>query len=126
MTERMQDYMSELDLSKFEKRMIIRNTKQEDIDEIIKMQNSCFPGMEPWKRDQLESHLEIFPEGQFVAEYDGKVVGSCSSLIINFDEYDDRHSWDDVTDEGYISNHNPEGYNLYGIEVMTHPEFNSI
>ncbi|GAE45205.1 carbon-nitrogen hydrolase [Mesobacillus boroniphilus JCM 21738] len=64
--------MSELDLSKFEKRMIIRNTKQEDIDEIIKMQNSCFPGMEPWKRDQLESHLEIFPEANLSPNMMGK------------------------------------------------------
>ena len=70
----------------------------------------------------LRSHLTIFPEGQLVAELDGKVIGSCSSLIINFDEYDDRHSWSDVTDAGYITNHNPDGYNLYGIEVMVHPE----
>ncbi|MBT2759463.1 bifunctional GNAT family N-acetyltransferase/carbon-nitrogen hydrolase family protein [Mesobacillus foraminis] len=115
--------MSKLDLTKFEKKMIIRNMQREDIDGIIKMQNVCFPGMEPWKRDQLESHLSIFPDGQFVAEYDGEVIGSCSSLIINFDEYDDRHSWDDITDNGYITNHNPEGYNLYGIEVMVHPDY---
>lgn len=115
--------MSNLDLHKFEKIMEIRNMKLGDIDEIIAMQATCFPGMDPWKRDQLESHLEIFPEGQFVAEYDGKVIGSCSSLIINFDEYDDRHTWDDVTDNGYITNHNPDGYNLYGIEVMVDPKF---
>ena len=115
--------MPNLDLHKFEKIMEIRNMKLGDIDEIIAMQASCFPGMDPWKRDQLESHLEIFPEGQFVAEYDGRVIGSCSSLIINFDEYDDRHTWDDVTDNGYITNHNPDGYNLYGIEVMVHPKF---
>lgn len=115
--------MPKLDLSKFEKKMIIRNMKREDIDSIITMQNVCFPGMEPWKREQLESHLSIFPEGQFVAEFDGEVIGSCSSLIINFDEYDDRHSWDDITDNGYITNHNQDGYNLYGIEVMVHPEY---
>ncbi|CAM3509506.1 bifunctional GNAT family N-acetyltransferase/carbon-nitrogen hydrolase family protein [Aeromicrobium ponti] len=115
--------MTKLDLTKFEKKMIIRNTRHTDIDHIIALQEVCFPGMDPWKREHLESHLEIFPEGQFVAEYDGEIIGSCSSLIINFDEYDDRHSWDDVTDKGYITNHNPEGYNLYGIEVMVHPDY---
>jgi predicted amidohydrolase/ribosomal protein S18 acetylase RimI-like enzyme len=115
--------MSELDLSKFEKKMIVRNMRPGDIDSIIDMQTVCFPGMIPWERDQLESHLEIFPEGQFVAEFDGEVIGSCSSLIINFDEYDDRHTWDDVTDNGYITNHNHNGYNLYGIEVMVHPAY---
>ena len=113
----------ELDLTKFEHRLEIRQTQRKDIDAIIKLQAICFPGMEPWKREHLESHLEIFPEGQFCAELNGEIIGSCSSLIINFDEYDDRHTWSDITDDGYITNHNPDGYNLYGIEVMVHPKY---
>lgn len=112
-----------LDLSQFEKKMIIRNLEEKDIDTIIRMQDICFPGMDPWEKKHLESHLNIFPEGQFVAEYEGKVIASCSSLIINFDEYDDVHTWGDVTDDGYITNHNPDGYNLYGIEVMVDPQY---
>ena len=113
----------EIDLSSFEMSMIIREMKEDDIEKILAMQEVCFPGMEPWEEEQLKSHLSIFPEGQFVAELDGEIIGSCSSLIINFDEYDDKHSWDDISDKGYITNHNPEGYNLYGIEVMVHPEY---
>lgn len=115
--------MSKLDLSQFEKKMIVRNINHDDIEKIIKLQEVCFPNMEPWKREHLESHIEHFPEGQICVEYDGEIIGSCSSLIVNFDEYDDKHTWDDITDEGYITNHDPEGYNLYGIEVMVHPEF---
>ncbi|GAA0327953.1 bifunctional GNAT family N-acetyltransferase/carbon-nitrogen hydrolase family protein [Bacillus carboniphilus] len=115
--------MSKLDLSRFEKKMIVRNMREEDIDDIINLGKICFPGMEPWKRDQLESHLRMFQEGQFVAEFEDEIIASCSSLIIDFDEYDDRHTWDDITDGGYITNHNPEGYNLYGIEVMVHPDY---
>jgi predicted amidohydrolase/ribosomal protein S18 acetylase RimI-like enzyme len=116
--------MSEkLDLSKFEKKMIIRNIEESDIDAIIKLQEKCFPGMEPWKREHLESHLDHFSEGQFCAEFEGKIIGSCSSLLVNFDEYDDRHTWDDITDNGYITNHDPNGYNMYGIEVMVHPSY---
>lgn len=112
-----------LDLSQFEKKMIIRPMEHKDIQDIITMQSVCFPGMEPWKVEHLESHLDVFPEGQLVAELEGEIIASCSSLIINFDEYDDRHTWDDVTDNGYITNHNPDGYNLYGIEVMVHPDY---
>ncbi|WP_379970417.1 GNAT family N-acetyltransferase [Ectobacillus sp. sgz5001026] len=113
----------QLDLKKFEKKILIRNIEYRDIDSIIAMQASCFPGMEPWTRAQLESHLEHFQEGQFCAEFEGEIIGSCSSLLINFDEYDDRHTWDDITDNGYITNHNPDGYNMYGIEVMVHPAY---
>lgn len=103
--------------------MIVRNTTAADIDQLLQLQKVCFPNMEPWKREHLESHLYQFSEGQFVVEYDGAIIGSCSSLIVNFDEYDDKHTWDDITDEGYITNHDPDGYNLYGIEVMVHPDF---
>ncbi len=113
----------EFDLSSFEISMIVRQMEMSDIPEIIAMQEACFPGMDPWETEHLKSHLTVFPEGQFVAELDGQIIGSCSSLIVNFAEYDDRHTWDDISDNGYITNHNPEGYNLYGIEVMVHPEF---
>ncbi|MEQ6376892.1 bifunctional GNAT family N-acetyltransferase/carbon-nitrogen hydrolase family protein [Bacillaceae bacterium S4-13-56] len=115
--------MPKLDLSKFEHKIKIRNIEYSDIEQILKLQELCFPNMEPWKRDQLKSHIDHFQEGQFCVEYDSQIIGTCSSLIVNFDEYDDKHTWDDITDEGYITNHDPDGYNLYGIEVMVHPDF---
>ncbi|WP_286229877.1 bifunctional GNAT family N-acetyltransferase/carbon-nitrogen hydrolase family protein [Neobacillus mesonae] len=115
--------MSNTDMSKYEKKIIIRNIREEDIDEIIALGKVCFPNMEPWKREQLLSHIRIFPEGQFCVEYEDKIVGSCSSLIVNFDEYNDQHTWDTITDNGYITNHAPDGFNLYGIEVMVDPEY---
>lgn len=113
----------EINLDKFNKSIEARQMTKDDIDEIIALQNICFPGMEPWKKEHLESHINLFPRGQMVIEYDGKIIGSCSSLIINFDEYDDRHTWDSITDNGYITNHNDNGHNLYGIEVMVHPDY---
>lgn len=115
--------MSGIDLKKFEKKIILRNIRKEDIDDIIQLQMVCFPDMETWTREQLESHIDIFPEGQFCVEYDDKIIGSCSSLIVDFEEYDAEHSYNEITDNGYIRNHDPEGQNLYGIEVMVHPEY---
>lgn len=115
--------MPEYDTSKYEKKIFVRNIRHEDIETIIQLGRTCFPQMEPWKHEQLASHVEIFPEGQFCVEYEGEIIGSCSSLIVNFDEYDDQHTWKVITDNGYITNHDPEGFNLYGIEVMVHPEY---
>lgn len=113
----------EINLEKFNKSIEARQMTFDDIDEIIALQKICFPGMEPWERAHLESHLNLFPRGQMVIEYEEKIIGSCSSLIINFDEYDDKHTWNDITDSGYITNHNDNGHNLYGIEVMVHPDY---
>lgn len=115
--------MPNLDLSKFEKKIMVRNIREDDIEEIIQLQKLCFKDMEPWKKEHLKSHINIFPEGQICVEYDGKIIGSSSSLVINFEEYDNKHTWDGITDGGYITNHDPEGYNLYGIEVMVHPDY---
>ncbi|KUK73673.1 MAG: Uncharacterized protein XD91_0490 [Clostridiales bacterium 38_11] len=35
--------MSDIDLTKFEKKMIVRTIKQNDFDEIIALQKLCFP-----------------------------------------------------------------------------------
>ncbi|TFE24525.1 bifunctional GNAT family N-acetyltransferase/carbon-nitrogen hydrolase family protein [Cohnella luojiensis] len=110
-------------ISQFEKKVIIRNIEREDFDKIIELQTICFPNMSPWKKDQLESHIRYFPEGQICVESEGDIIGSCSSLIVNFDDYLEQHTYSEITDKGYIRNHNPRGGNLYGMEVMVHPEF---
>ena len=57
------------------------------------MQSQCFPGMHPWGRDQIESQLSIFPEGQLVVEIDGKLAASSSSLILENDPSLEWHNW---------------------------------
>ena len=113
----------QIDLSKMEKKIIIRQVEEKDIDEIVELSKTCFPNMEPWTRAHLKSHINIFPEGQFCVEYDGRIIGASSSLIIDFNEYEDRHTFDEITDRGYITNHDPEGKHLYGISIMVHPDF---
>ncbi len=112
-----------IDLSKMEKKIIIRNVEEIDIDDIVKLSKICFPKMEPWTGEHLKSHIEIFPEGQICVEYEGRIIGASSSLIIDFNEYEDRHTYDEITDNGYITNHDPDGMHLYGIAIMVHPDF---
>ena len=118
--------MPNIDLSKFENKLIVRPIEREDFQAIIDLQKICFQNMEPWTLAQLDSHLRIFPEGQICVSYNDQIIGSSSSLILNFDEYNDQHSWAEITANGYITNHDPDGYNLYGIEVMVHPDFRNM
>jgi predicted amidohydrolase/ribosomal protein S18 acetylase RimI-like enzyme len=104
----------------------IRQLTSNDFDAVVELQQRGFPGMKPWTREHFESHLKYFPEGQIGAEYDGRLVGSSSSLIIEFDEYGGRHTWADIADRGYITNHDPDGDTLYGIEVVVDPEYRGI
>ncbi len=114
---------AKLRLGEFERKIRLRPLSLDDYSDLVAMQELCFPGMQAWGRDQIESQLEHFPEGQLVLEYQGRLVASASSLIVDYDRYDEWHDWKRVTDGGYIRNHTPGGDTLYGIEIMVHPEF---
>ncbi len=111
-----------LDIADFESEIILRNIKPEDFDAIVALQKKCFPRMAPWDRAQFDSQLEIFPEGQFCIEVDGRIVASATSLIVDFDLYSDWHNWKEISDNGYIRNHDPNGDTMYGIEIMVDPD----
>ncbi len=104
--------------------IIVRNTKPEDFAGIIDMTKEVYAESIPWNATQLASHLNVFPEGQFVAvEVENqRVVGMAASLIVLWNDYDMNASWRDFTDHGMFTNHDPaQGRTLYGAEVMVHP-----
>lgn len=104
----------------------IRTMTKDDIPKVVDLQKIAFPAMAAegvyWKPDQLNAHLEVFPEGQFVAEYNGKIVGSCSSLIIKLKSEYQEHTWKDACGDSFFKNHDPNGDSLYGADVSSHPD----
>ena len=108
-------------------RVTIRTLRKDDIPAIVDLQKAAFPTMAAegvyWKPFQLEAHLKVFPEGQFCAEYKGKIVGSCSSLIIKLEPEYKKHTWKEACGSSLFEGHNPNGDTLYGADVSTHPDF---
>jgi len=107
-------------------KIVQRQATDDDFSDIVRLSKKCFPEHEPWKLEMLESQYTIFPEGMQVIEYEGEIVASASSLIVTMEDYDDNHTWTEIADNGYITNHDPEGDTLYGIEVMVDPEFQGL
>ena len=115
--------MPELDLQEYEWNVEVRQLRIEDFDALLEMQARCFPGMLSWERDQIESQLAIFPEGQIVIEIDGKLAASSSSLMLQYESGIAWHDWKKIADGGFIRNHNKNGDTLYGIEIMVDAEY---
>lgn len=102
--------------------LIVKNVGRNDIEEVVELSKIVYDPDIAYEKEHLESQLDIFPQGQLCIRYKGKVVAACSSLIINLEDYGESHSFGEITDEGYIRNHNPNGLTLYGFDVTVHPD----
>lgn len=105
------------------KHFCVRPMTLDDIPAVIDLQVRAFPGKPPWGAEQLARHIEIFPEGQLVAlDETGRVLGSASSLIIDWDDYAESANWSVITGHGNFDTHNPLGKTLYGADMGVAPE----
>ena len=78
--------------------------------------------MQTWLSMEQQSHIRIFPEGQFCTELDDEIVASARSLIVSLKPEYKNHRWYEITGYGMFTNHNPKGDSLYGADISTHPK----
>ena len=101
--------------------VLIRPTTLDDIPEIVKLQEESFADLAKmgniWHPDELRSHLDIFPEGQLVAELEKKIVGSATSLIVQLNPIYEDHTWKSITGNGMLTTHLPAADTLYGADI---------
>ncbi|TAE75545.1 MAG: GNAT family N-acetyltransferase [Verrucomicrobia bacterium] len=119
--------MSSLDPSITSRPVLIRNPTVDDIPAILALHRRCFPEVDKarvaWGEKHLRSHLNLFPEGQFLAERDGTLLGVASSLIVSLGRDPLRkHTYDGITDTGFFYNHDPQGDTLYGADIYVDPD----
>lgn len=100
----------------------VRNLMVQDVDAAIELQRRVYPAIPAFSRSQYESLLRHFPQGQLVAELEGKIVGLALSLVVTWNDYSLHHTWDSVTHLGFFDTHDMSGHTLYGAEVCVDPE----
>lgn len=100
----------------------IRNLTVADIAAASDLQRRVYKAIPAFSQEQFESLLGHFPEGQFVAEADGKLVGIAISLVVLWDDYSLHHTWAEVTNGGHFDTHDMGGRTLYGAEVCVDPD----
>ncbi|AST91863.1 GNAT family N-acetyltransferase [Sutcliffiella cohnii] len=107
---------------------IIRNYKESDFTSLMKVQEESFPPPFPselwWNEEQLSNHVKLFPEGALCIEVDGRIAGSMTGLIVDY--HNEDHTWEDITDNGYIRNHNDNGNTLYVVDICVSPQYRKL
>jgi ribosomal protein S18 acetylase RimI-like enzyme len=110
--------------------VVIRNYEEKDFPDLIRIQQESFPPPFPselwWNEVQLKNHVTLFPQGALCIEVNGEIAGSMTGLLVDFDPQHPEHSWEAITDNGYIRNHNPNGNTLYVVDIGVRPAFRKL
>ncbi|WP_078380446.1 GNAT family N-acetyltransferase [Sutcliffiella halmapala] len=109
---------------------VIRTYEEKDFPHLIRVQQESFPPPFPaelwWNEEQLRNHITLFPEGALCFEVNGVVAGSMTGLLVEYDPLQPNHTWEEITDNGYIRTHNPNGNTLYVVDISVSPNFRKL
>ncbi|WP_159947647.1 carbon-nitrogen hydrolase family protein [Polaribacter septentrionalilitoris] len=79
-----------------------------------------------WNEAQIQSLIDKFPEGQVVIKINDKLAGCAFSLRVDYDKFDDHHTYQEITGNYSFNTHSDKGDVLYGIEVFIKPEYRGL
>lgn len=102
--------------------------KYRDYEELREAMLMSYQGMSSaiWKVGEIASLLDKFPEGQVVIKIDGVLVGCALSIIVNYDNLKNDHTYRDATGQYTFNTHSYDGDVLYGIDVFIHPDYRGL
>lgn len=110
---------------KSEYQVNIRNLTIEDYPSLRAGMKTAYASMGGglWSKEHIQKLLDIFPEGQICVDVNGRAVACALSLIIDYEKFGDKHTYEEITGNYSFNTHDPDGNVLYGIDVFVDPAF---
>lgn len=50
-----------------------------------------------WKQDHIKALIKRFPDGQVVLKVNDQIVGCALSIVVDYDQFDDHHTYAQMT-----------------------------
>lgn len=104
-------------------KLLLRQAVPADVPQLVELTGRVYTPEWGHSAEMLRSQQTHFPEGQFVVEYEGRIVGHCATFRIDEATALAPHTWAQITGGGMGSRHKPDGDWLYGMEVVVHPDY---
>ncbi|HEX8261517.1 MAG TPA: GNAT family N-acetyltransferase, partial [Allosphingosinicella sp.] len=107
-------------------RLEVRQAGQADVAGIVALVDRAYDRLSGYSRGMVRGQINNWPEGQFVAVYEGKIAGYCATMRLDERLALSPHSWDEITGDGFASRHDPTGDWLYGFEMCVDPKLRGV
>ncbi|WP_347173790.1 carbon-nitrogen hydrolase family protein [Polaribacter uvawellassae] len=79
-----------------------------------------------WRESQIKALIDKFPEGQVVIKINRELAGCALSIVVDYDSFDDKHTYEDITGKYTFDTHKEDGDVLYGIDVFIKAEYRGL
>ncbi|MFT5952542.1 MAG: hypothetical protein ACI9AU_001264, partial [Bacteroidia bacterium] len=96
-----------------------------DYKELKSTMQDSYSGMPGslWSEENIATLVQLFPEGQVVIKINGEFAGCALSLIVDYDKFEDEHTYKDITGNFTFNTHTALGDVLYGIDIFIAPKY---
>ena len=97
--------------------MKVRQALPADLAGYAEIQAEEWGGSMAASHRQLEVRHDVFPAGLLAGIADGEVVGGFSFHRLDHYDLAEHLSWNDLTDDGWCTNHDDDGPILFGVDL---------
>lgn len=104
-------------------KLLIRQARAGDVAAIARLSVKVYGRGDAFTRAEVRGQINNFPEGQFVAEYEGAIVGHCATMVLTAQQAFTPHDWEEISAGGYGRPPAEDGEVLYGFEVCVDPDY---
>lgn len=104
----------------------LRNVERKDFDKIVELSAKVYGKDIAMTHEMLNGQISRFPEGQFIIEANGELVGHCATFIVGEELAFSDHTYSEITGGGFAARHDEDGDYLYGMEVAVDEQYRGL
>lgn len=106
----------------------LRYLSIEDYEQLRSIMETAYSGLpqSAWDRHHIQKLIDLFPEGQIAVTINDELAGCALSLIINYEDFEHDHTYEEITGQYTFDTHTTKGDALYGIDIFIKPSFRGL
>lgn len=100
----------------------------EDHKNIVTLMNDEYKHLDDssWTFDEFSVLLKKFPKGQVGIKIDDELAGFALSIVVDYNKFDDTHTYKEITGNYTFSTHDDSGDTLYGVDVFVSKKYRGL